>query len=53
MSLQDFDEFCDEHEVQPGEYGQAFAAFLERNHGWRGEARRVDEEPDDDPADRL
>ena len=28
MSLAEFDRYCDEHDVQPGQYGAAFAQWL-------------------------
>ena len=28
VSLDDFDRYCEEHDVQPGQYGAAFAQWL-------------------------
>jgi hypothetical protein len=28
VSLEDFDRYCEEHDVQPGQYGVAFARWL-------------------------
>jgi hypothetical protein len=28
VSLEDFDRYCEEHGLQPGEYGAAFAQWL-------------------------
>ena len=39
-----FDEYCEQHRVQPGEYGAAFAAYLNEISGgqWDGDVERVE-----------
>lgn len=38
----DFDRYCDEHEIQPGEEPAAFAAWLHERTGWDGQAAPFD-----------
>lgn len=40
-SVEDFDRYCDEHAIQPGEEPAAFAAYLNQQTGWDGGVRAV------------
>lgn len=40
--FQDFDRYCEENGITPEEAPMAFAAFLNRETGWDGEATKVD-----------
>ena len=40
-----FDEFCDKHNIQPGEFGVAFAAWLSQATGWNGDYKEVTDDP--------
>lgn len=42
--LSDFDRYCDEHDIQPGEEPAAFAAWLHEQTGWDGPMERVEPE---------
>ena len=42
----DFDRYCDEHNIQPGEEPAAFAAWLNEKTEWDGPMGKVG---DDDP----
>ncbi|MDQ7877386.1 hypothetical protein Q9R08_05280 [Microbacterium sp. QXD-8] len=37
-----FDEYCEQHHIQPGEYGAAFAAYLHEVSGWDGDIEQVE-----------
>jgi hypothetical protein len=39
----DFDRYCEEHDIKPGEEPAAFAAWLNEITGWDGPMGRVDE----------
>lgn len=39
----DFDAYCDEHDIKPGEEPAAFAAFLHLRTGWDGTMEEVTE----------
>jgi hypothetical protein len=41
---QDFDKYCDAHEIKPGEEPAAFAAFLHEKTGWDGSMRSLSPE---------
>jgi hypothetical protein len=41
--LEDFDRFCDEHNITPDEVPAAFAAWLNRTTGWDGDMAEVAE----------
>jgi hypothetical protein len=48
----DFDRYCDEHDIKPGEEPAAFAAWLNEisNGQWDGDVQRVGEKvPDGQP----
>lgn len=38
----DFDHYCDAAEIQPGEEGPAFAAWMHALTGWDGDMGRVE-----------
>lgn len=39
MSIfEEFDHYCEENDIKPGEEGAAFAAFLHQQTGWDGKA---------------
>lgn len=40
---EDFDCYCAEHEIQPGEEPAAFAAWLNEQTGWDGPMGKVEE----------
>ena len=40
--LEGFDAYVVEHDVQPGEMGEAFAAYLNGQTGWNGKSERVE-----------
>ena len=40
-----FDEFCDKHNIQPGEFGVAFAAWMNQATGWNGDYKEVTDDP--------
>jgi hypothetical protein len=39
--FKDFDEFCDDNNIQPEEAGEAFAAFLNRKTGWDDKGKKL------------
>ena len=39
--FKDFDEFCDDNNIQPEEVGEAFAAFLNRKTGWDDKGEKL------------
>jgi hypothetical protein len=39
--FEDFDAFCEKFNIQPGEYGAAFAAWL-GGQGWDGDFGKVE-----------
>lgn len=41
--LEDFDRYCDEHEIQPGEEPAAFAAWMNEKTGWDGPMKEVEQ----------
>ena len=45
-SFQDFDRYCEEHNVQPGEYGAAFAQWLANMSGEAIVGGPADEPPE-------
>lgn len=47
MSDLSFEEYVELHQIQPGEYGAAFAAWLNETAGWDGGVRRVDDVGDE------
>lgn len=42
--IEDFDRYCEEHDIQPDELGPAFAAWLNQVSGgeWDGRAEAVE-----------
>lgn len=40
-AFKDFDRYCDEHDIQPGEEPAAFAAWLNASTGWDGNMKEV------------
>ena len=42
--FEDFDRYCDEHKIAPGDEPIAFAAWLNEKTGWDGDAGPVDEQ---------
>lgn len=42
VDLFDFDRYCDEHDIHPGEESAAFAAWLHERSGWDGPMERVE-----------
>lgn len=38
----DFDRYCDEHDIKPGEEPSAFAAWLNEMTGWDGPMGKVE-----------
>lgn len=45
----DFDRYCEERQIQPGEEPAAFAAWLAEQTGWEGRVVKVDEDQDGGP----
>lgn len=44
VHIADFDRYCDEHNIQPGEEAAAFGAFLNQETGWDSKIDRLDTE---------
>lgn len=42
-ALQDFDRYCAEHVIQPGEFVPAFGAWLHERVGWDGRIEKLGE----------
>ncbi len=38
----DFDHYCDSADIQPGEEGPAFAAWMNALNGWDGQMGRIE-----------
>jgi hypothetical protein len=49
LPYDDFDRYCDEHGIKPGEEPAAFAGWLHEISGgqWDGDTQRAGEEPAD------
>lgn len=49
----DFDRYCDEHNIQPGEEPAAFAAWMHEQTGWDGQMTQYEEEHEGSCAEGL
>lgn len=45
----DFDRYCEEHGIQPGEEPAAFAAWLHEQTGWDGPMQEAPADEREDP----
>lgn len=45
--FEDFDRYCDAHDIQPGELGAAFGAWLHELTGWDGPMGKVERSNDE------